>query len=171
MKYDQYGQAYTDEKELCDLLYLTPELDLGAFQLKDASQYNISVESLYADLPKVQQYIPMYVESLEEFDRVKQLRWSMPMSYHVMDIAQYILGLCKTEEELQRVGQELLLYQERDLFNLLRYLKYFVDTMRDHKVVWGLGRGSSVASYVLFLLGVHRINSIYYDLPIEEFLK
>jgi DNA polymerase III alpha subunit len=69
------------------------------------------------------------------------------------------------------VGQELLLYQERDLFNLLRYLKYLVDTLRKNNLVWGVGRGSSVASYVLFLLGVHKINSIYYDLSVDEFLK
>jgi DNA polymerase III alpha subunit len=93
------------------------------------------------------------------------------VEYLELDIAQHVLGLCATQEELQRVGQELLLYQERDLFNLLRYLKYFVDTMRKNSVVWGLGRGSSVASYILYLLGVHKINSLYYDLPIEEFLK
>jgi DNA polymerase III alpha subunit len=81
------------------------------------------------------------------------------------------LDQSSTEAELQRVGHELLLYQERDLFGLLRYLKYFVDTMRSNNVVWGLGRGSSTASYVLYLIGVHRIDSLYYDLPIEEFLK
>ena len=43
--------------------------------------------------------------------------------------------------------------------------------MRKNSVLWGLGRGSSVASYVLYLLGVHRINSLYYDLDIKEFLK
>ena len=171
MNYDQFGVAYTEERELCELLYLNPDLDISAFQLKDATQYNSSVDSLYANLPRVKQYSPTYVDSLAEFDRVKQLSWSMPMSYQTMDIAQHILDLCKTDVELQRVGQELLLFQERDLFNLLRYLKYFVDTMRANNVVWGLGRGSSVASYVLYLLGVHRINSIYYDLPIEEFLK
>ena len=95
----------------------------------------------------------------------------MPEEYRTLDIAQYILDQCKNEEELQRVGKELLLYQERNLFDLLKYLKYFVDTMRLNNVVWGLGRGSSVASYVLYLLGVHKINSLYYDLPIEEFLK
>jgi DNA polymerase III alpha subunit len=95
----------------------------------------------------------------------------MPDEYKALDIAQYILDLCKTEPELQRVGQELLLYQERKLFPLLCYLKYFVDTMRANNVVWGLGRGSSTASYVLYLLGVHKIDSLYYDLPIEEFLK
>jgi DNA polymerase III alpha subunit len=81
------------------------------------------------------------------------------------------LDLCQIDAELQRVGQELLLYQERDLFDLLRYLKYLVDTLRKNNVVWGVGRGSSVASYVLFLIGVHRIDSLYYDLNIDEFLK
>jgi hypothetical protein len=95
----------------------------------------------------------------------------MPAEYLELDIAQHVLDLCTTQEELQRVGQELLLYQERDLFNLLRYLKYFVDTMRKNGVVWGLGRGSSVASYILYLLGVHKINSLYYDLPIDNLPK
>jgi len=88
-----------------------------------------------------------------------------------MDIAEYVLGLCRADHELQRVGQELLLYQERNLFDLLRYLKYLVDTLRKNNVVWGVGRGSSVASYVLFLIGVHKIDSLYYNLDIEEFLK
>ncbi len=64
-----------------------------------------------------------------------------------------------------------MLYQERGLFDLLRYLTYLVDVMRDNQVIWGVGRGSSVASYVLYLLGVHRINSMFYDLDVGEFLR
>jgi DNA polymerase III alpha subunit len=64
-----------------------------------------------------------------------------------------------------------LMFQERNLFNLLKYLKYLVDTMRNNKIIWGVGRGSSVASYVLYLLGVHRIDSMYYDLDPGEFLR
>ena len=77
----------------------------------------------------------------------------------------------ETEEEMQRAGQELLLYQEREMFVLLKYLKYLVDTMRSNNIVWGVGRGSSVSSFVLFLIGVHKINSLYYGLDIDEFLK
>jgi DNA polymerase III alpha subunit len=95
----------------------------------------------------------------------------MPEEYKNFDIAKYVLDLCQNDEELQRVGEELILFQEREMFDLLRYLKYFVDTMRANNIVWGVGRGSSVASFVLFLIGVHRINSLYYDLSIEEFLK
>jgi DNA polymerase III alpha subunit len=95
----------------------------------------------------------------------------MPDEYKKLDIAQWLLDKCVTEVELQRVGKELLLYQERDLFPLLKQLKYIVDIWRENNIVWGVGRGSSVASYVLYLIEVHRINSIYYDLDIEEFLR
>ena len=95
----------------------------------------------------------------------------MPDAYKNMDIAEHVLNLCNTDAELQRVGQELLMYQERDLFDLLRYLKYLVDTLTANQMIWGVGRGSSVASYVLYLLGVHRIDSIYYDLDPSEFLR
>ena len=95
----------------------------------------------------------------------------MPDEYKDMDIAQWILDQCKTELELQRVGAELLLFQERELFPLLQYLKYFVDTMRANNILWGLGRGSSVASYVLYLIGVHKIDSLKYNLDWHEFLR
>ena len=174
MKYDVYGQAYTTESELCDLLYQNPELDISRFMVDDPATFNQAVAKTYSEFKSLQKYLPInYKEEvpLELFDSIKQQAWLMPSEYKSMDIATYILGLCKTDTELQRVGQELLLYQERNLFPLLCYLKYFVDTMRKNNVVWGLGRGSSTASYILYLLGVHKIDSLYYDLPIEEFLK
>ena len=71
----------------------------------------------------------------------------------------------------ERCGHELLLYQERNLFDLLRFLKYLVDVMTANNVIWGVGRGSSVASYVLYKLGVHKIDSMFYELDVEEFLR
>jgi len=174
MKFDQYGQLLITSNELVDELYRNPDLKIENFQLLDPEAYNIAVGDLHLDYPQIRRYLPLdYREEVtqELFDHIQQQAWRMPGEYLELDIAQHVLDLCTTQEELQRVGEELLLYQERDLFNLLRYLKYFVDTMRKNKVVWGLGRGSSTASYVLYLLGVHKINSLYYDLPIEEFLK
>lgn len=109
--------------------------------------------------------------TVPEFHAQLQRNWHMPQEYKNMDIAAHVLGLCETQAELQRCGEELLLFQERELFNLLRYMKYLVDVMRDNNIVWGVGRGSSVASYVLYKLGVHRIDSLYYNLDIKEFLR
>jgi len=172
MKYDKFGQAYTDEQGICDLLYKNPDLDITKIQTTDWERFNRSVNHLHAEMPLLQAYLRLREEyTIEEFDRDNQKSWYMPDEYQGMDIAKWLLDQCQTEAELQRVGQELLLYQERNLFPLLQFLKYLVDTMRKHNVVWGVGRGSSVASYVLFLIGVHKIDSMYYDLDINEFLK
>ena len=88
-----------------------------------------------------------------------------------MDIAKWILDQCADQNELQRAGQELLEYAERDLLPLLQYLKYLVDTMRSNNIVWGVGRGSSVASFVLYLIGVHRIHSLRNNLDFNEFMR
>jgi|SRR6056300_1106173 DNA polymerase III alpha subunit len=97
--------------------------------------------------------------------------WFMPDSYKSMDIEKFILDQCKTQEEIERVKIELEEYKKRNLLLLLKQMKYIVDILRKNNIVWGVGRGSSVASYVLHLLGVHKINSIKYDIPLNEFFK
>jgi DNA polymerase III alpha subunit len=172
MNYDQFGQAYATSNTLCEILYQRPEVDVSKFLVQDWDQYNSAVKSTYADLPLVGEYHPCPPNyDVDVFHQTQQSLWHMPEEYLSLDIAQWVLGQCKTQEELQRVGQELLLYQERNLFDLLRQLKYVVDTWRTNNIVWGVGRGSSVASYVLYLIGVHRINSMYYDLDVSEFLR
>lgn len=170
MKYDQYGRTYTTSNELCELLYKNPDLDLSLFQVEDPQEFNKSRSDLHAELPYLSGYVELG-ETVSFFDHRWQGKWRMPDEYKELDIAAYVLGLCTEDHELQRVGEELLLFQERDAFDLLRYMKYLVDTLRKNNIVWGVGRGSSVASYVLFLLGVHKINSLYYNLDINEFLK
>ena len=161
MKIDVYGQPVYTEQDVCDELMRNPVLeDYGKF--------------LVENLPDIDNIVKQYREpdiDVDEFHRQNQQQWFMPAEYKNLDIAKHILDLCKTDAELQRVGEELLLYQERDLFNLLRYLLYLVDTMKKHNVIWGVGRGSSVASYVLYLIGIHKINSMYYDLDPREFLR
>lgn len=172
MKYDNFGQSYVSSTELCEILYKNPDIDIGEFFVEDPYKYNNAVKDFYADLPLVKEYHPYPgTYSVDVFHQTQQSFWNMPDEYKQFDIAQWLLDQCTTETELQRVGQELILYQERELFPLLKQLKYIVDTWRANNIVWGVGRGSSVASYVLYLIGVHRINSIYYDLDIAEFLR
>jgi DNA polymerase III alpha subunit len=87
-----------------------------------------------------------------------------------LDIEGYLVHICP-KEHYQRLIEELQEYRARNMIDLLRWLKYFVDTCRKNNIVWGVGRGSSVASYVLFLLDVHKIDSIKYKLNWQEFLR
>jgi len=97
-------------------------------------------------------------------------RWFVPESYMSMDIESHLISQCPPSN-LDRLALELELYRQYNMTNILRVMKYLVDTLRKNNIVWGVGRGSSVASYALHLLGVHKIDSVKYNIPIEEFFK
>lgn len=168
MRTDIYGQQIYNEMELCLLYLQDPNRTIKRALVENDIKFDEVLQ--LENAPELIQYNKLDI-TVEQFDNQMQSNWLMPEQYKTMDIAQYVLNQCQGEAELQRAGEELLLFQERDMFVLLRYLKYLVDTMRENNIVWGVGRGSSVASFVLFLLGIHRINSLYYDLSIDEFLK
>lgn len=168
MNIDKYGQPIFSEEDICDLYLSDPDRKIKSIVVKTPILLTDIID--ITKIPEFKVYKELS-DTVVEFDKTMQDTWFVPESYKDFDIAKYVLDLCHTDEELQRVGHELLLFQERDMFPLLQYLKYLVDTMRNHNVLWGVGRGSSVASFVLFLIGIHRINSLYYDLSINEFLK
>jgi hypothetical protein len=172
MKTDQYGQIIFNTDDLCNLVMQGKDITKLKLTVDKTVDFELAATVLEDPGSLLSWTFPVDSnQSVIEFDTELQNHWHMPDSYQQLDIAEHVLSLCQTGAELQRVGQELLLYQERNLFNLLRYLKYLVDLMRENKLVWGVGRGSSVSSYVLYLLGVHRIDSIYYNLDIAEFLR
>ena len=168
MHIDKVGQHILTEQDLCSLYMTDPNRTIKQALIDKQIQFDPQLE--IQTVPNLIQY-DIHDLSVKDFDEKNQKAWKIPLKYQNFDIVQFIIDQCKTEEELQRVGEELLEFQKRDMFMLLRYLKYLVDTMRENNIVWGVGRGSSVASFVLFLLGVHKINSLYYDLSIDEFLK
>ena len=168
MRTDSYGQMIFDDADLLNIYYTNPEAKLENVLVENPIKFSDDLE--LESIPNLIEYkLPSI--SKPKFDEQAQNNWFMPAKYLELDIAQWVLEQCKNDSELQRAGAELLLYQERNMFTLLKYLKYLVDTMRKNNIVWGVGRGSSVSSFVLFLIGVHRIDSIFYDLDIEEFLK
>ena len=121
-------------------------------------------------LDKLTTYIPIDVEQ-KDFDSALQSEWFMPDEYKNMDIYSYLEQKCQTNPSVARLDEEFIEYDNRNMLDLLRYMVYLVDFMRENDIVWGVGRGSSVASYILFLIGVHKVNSIQYGLDYKEFLR
>jgi hypothetical protein len=170
---NKFGQLVFSQNDICDLLMQGHNVD----SLKHiVVEETVNLEELVRFIERPESLLTWTFPydsdtSVPEFHARQQLTWHMPDEYKTIDIAQHVLSLCTSEAELQRCGQELLLYQERDLFDLLRYLKYLVDVMIANRIIWGVGRGSSVASFILYKLGVHRINSLHYNLDVAEFLR
>ena len=170
MKTNQYGEIIYDESDLVNMVMSGVTIECLQGMLVEPG-VNLEIASTYLEqVPELVEYAFTDM-TVEEFDAMKQNSCNMPEEYKFLYIAEYILSLCDSDAKLQRCGEELLLFQERNLFDLLRYLKYLVDTLKSNNMIWGVGRGSSVASYVLYLLGVHRIDSMFYDLDTREFLR
>jgi DNA polymerase III alpha subunit len=165
---DDYGQIILNEADLCELYLRDPSRILTNTLVEKVIPISRDLE--LTNIPQMVEYVESNL-SVEEFDAKSQANWLMPDEYKDLDIAKWVLDQCQTDEERQRVGEELLLYLDKNLFPLLQYLKYMVDTLRKNNVVWGVGRGSSVSSYVLYLIGVHKIHSMFYDLDVHEFLR
>ena len=97
-------------------------------------------------------------------------KWNMPDNYMNINIHEWLMKQCTTAQQRDRVYTELLEYEKRGMVIVLKFLLYLVDTCEKHDIVLGVGRGSSVASYCLYLLGIHCVDSIKYKLDIKEFL-
>lgn len=110
------------------------------------------------------------------------MAWQLPKKYLELDVEQHVLivfgerlpGLAydhtQTEAAITRVAQELQEFEQRGLFNMLRVIVYILDRFKETGVVYGVGRGSSCASFVLFLLGLHVVDPIRFNVPLEEFI-
>ena len=164
---DKFGNVIYQEKDLIDLLYQGfTDLDKITVEPFDKLTQFEEQSALKLKLPNH----TLDEISIEDFDQACQQDWFIPEEYKNFDIEGFLVYRCP-KENYQRLIDELSEFKARNMIMLLRTLKYLVDTLRSNNIVWGVGRGSSVASYVLYLLEVHKIDSVKYNLDWHEFLR
>ena len=171
LKTDILGNPIYNADQLIDLMYNGRVNDIVNLPLQhdyDTDQYLAVKDQLW--LPEILLYNSIDVE-LGNFDAVNQNNWFMPDSYKQLNIKDGLFSKQLTSIEIDRVSEEYNLYESHNMLNLLKWLIYFVDHCRANSVVWGVGRGSSISSYILYLIGIHKINSIKYNLDYKEFFK
>lgn len=171
MKINMYGQAILSSHNLRELLLQGKNIG----HLNVVSDEEIELFEKYQSelLPERVTFLGAPEEELtfDEFHQKCAQEWIFPIIYQQLDVKTWLLDKCKTQQEIDRVHEEYKLYDERDLIMLLRLFIFLVDYMRKNKFVWGVGRGSSVSSYVLYLIGVHRVDSLKYGFDIKDYLK
>lgn len=132
------------------------------------------LENCVADPNEIVQYLQRVDQERLDYPitklEVDKDNWFIPNEYKQLDIEEFLVTQCP-EQNYPRLIAELALFKQNNMMPVLKTMKYVVDTLRKNNIVWGVGRGSSVSSYVLFLIGIHKIDSVKYDLPIDEFFK
>jgi DNA polymerase III alpha subunit len=169
MRLDKFGNPIFNSDDIFKILYQGKINDLKELVVDytdELEQFEQTVEFKFkrfnAELDQL---------DIKDFDKALQSDWFMPEEYRSFDVEEWCLSRCTTHEQVTRVLDEMKAYTDRGMVPLLQWTKHFVDSCNQNNIVWGVGRGSSVASFVLFLLGVHQVDSIKYNLDWQEFLR
>ena len=170
MQKDSVGFPVFNSQDIFDIIYQGNSDKI--FELFVESSDEIHQFNNLSDL-KLSEYTTteLSADEVSKVDQALQDNWFMPAEYKNMDILQYLKDKCQTPDQLERVYSEYTEYENRGMLSLLKFLVFLVNTMRENNIVWGVGRGSSVASYILYLIGIHRIDSIKYNLDFYEFMR
>ena len=157
---DTQGNMYVEEDDIIELMLLNKQAKILPRNIQSFKTFELTCKTYGLKNPF-------------ELDKTNNgITWNIPEEYRSLDIKQHITNNYNlSKQQWTRVDLELQEFQQRELVDLLRFLVYFIDTVRTNNVIYGVGRGSSIASYVLYLLKVHRIDSFKYNLDIKEFLK
>ena len=169
IKINDHGDVIFSEQDAIDLLYTDPDFNISKLFFDQTDQYTSSLKELGIDLPIINTAPSR--ESLKEFDEKNINNWHMPEKYYQINVLEWLLDKCQNDKERSRVQMEYDLFEQKRFIRVLQFLIYFINTLRANNMVWGVGRGSSVASFCLFLIGVHKINPMFYNLDITEFLR
>lgn len=158
-KYSLLRKLVFDGKPISGLLALPNE---------DISKYN-------AKTPQGE--VRIYEEGEPSGPLEESYQWNLPQSYLNLDITEICAealiekNLHEDEKYVERLSVELELMQDRDMFDFVRALIYVRDQFRKNNIVKGVGRGSSCASLIMFLLRINLVDPVLYDIPLEEFFK
>ena len=132
---NQYGEPIVNCNDLIELVY--QGYDVNKVKVNDdrVEKYNTIVEELALDWPSLQKLTDIDI-TVEDYDRALQSDWYMPDEYKQMNVEDHIRSLAKTQEEKIRVEEELILYRKYNVLNVLKFLVYLIETMRDNNIVW-----------------------------------
>jgi DNA polymerase III alpha subunit len=167
MHLDKYSNPVFNEHDLFDAIYNGHQFNAADTMIVDRTDAIKQLEDQIGF-----KFIAPYETHpiVEDYDKACQQVWFMPEDY-CPNLVEMLYGMCTTTEQTNRVSEELEAFIAHGMMDLLYYLKYLVDTLEENQILWGVGRGSSVASYVLYLIGVHKIDSLAYNLDWREFLR
>lgn len=163
---DESGNVVYFIDSLIELLY-NGEIPSEILYPKENQDVLLFNKLSYENFDDIYYSIPDNVKSTEE----RKKDWFYPSKYDEIDLYEYFLNLCTREEERERVINEIQLYQSKGFEKFLRFCIFLSDKIKENNWVIGCGRGSSCCSYALFLIRLHLVDSLKYNLDINDFLK
>ena len=173
---DEYGQVYLNNKEITDKFYSDVNFNTASLFLQDDHEYKLHNNSCTQfEINPLEKPNKPDIDPVE-YHQLLSSDWHMPDTYKNLDVLDFC---CKKLEEknlialeyVQILNKEYKEFKQRNMIDILRFMCYIMDQIVQKDIVTGVGRGSSVSSLVLYLIGVHYIDPVKYNLSYKEFLR
>lgn len=162
---DDFGDVIFNDDGIIDLLLNKTFIKNPIISnIENQDKFNIVSNFL------VEKYQPKTCD-VDEYHHKRSNEILIPDAFKDIDIRSYVLSLNNTDEEIKRINEECDIIEKRNMENFFRCMIYIVFKLRENGIVWGVGRGSCVASLVLYKIGIHKINPLKYDIDYNEFFK
>ena len=170
---NEYGQVCFDTSETIEHMYAGNDFSNFVDSQDEINKHNSFAK--YFEIDTIQSSDKPKVNAIE-FHQQLSNTWNMPVQYQQLDIESYLAQKLESynlvnESYIETLSAELDEFKQRNMIRLLQFLVYLTDVCNEHNIITGVGRGSSVASLVLYLIGVHHIDPIKYNLNYREFLR
>lgn len=177
---------------------LSLALELEGYYLWPDGSISVKPENLskmIMKVPKLVQQGKLFVTELtlevEEYNNLVDLPivvktelttntpvWVLPDKYADIDLDAYLITLVDRvkkddlyDQRLIRLSEEISLFKELQLEEVLKTLIFIIEEFDKQKIVWGVGRGSSCSSYLLYLIGLHEVDPVKYSIEVSDFLR
>lgn len=168
---NEYGDVVVGRDDAIN--YLLEGNDIDGIMVDDEDEvthYERMTDLIDSDMPSINS-VPEYKYEPSKYLKRLSQQWLIPSEYVYMDIITYLVKKCTNDVEKQRVANELVEFEKRNELDILKVMVYIVDAFRKNGIIWGVGRGSSVSCFCLYLIGINKINPLEYDISYTEFFK
>ena len=116
IKINDHGDVIFTEQEAIDLLYNNPNFDISKLFFDETTKYESALKELGLELPIIQ--TAPQRESVKDFDNKNINNWHMPDKYYKINVLQWLLDKCQTDEEKIRVQLEYDMFYKDPVGNI-----------------------------------------------------
>jgi len=176
---NEYGQVNFGTKEILEKFYTQEWQTVKGFMHNVDEMNKWNGHCTHFELAPVEQSVKP-LQDINAYHKQMSNTWNMPKQYAEFDRVGYfskelVRRSLNSQQYLDYLVDEIEAWSNimstESATNLWRFLHYLIATCKENDIVTGVGRGSSVSSLVLFLLGVHAVDPVKYNLNYKEFLR
>lgn len=163
--------VYFDNEEGWDLTFKTYDELVSSYKLQNVLDENIYLKAIENTNRIAEQIEPFELDMSTKYPKLYENSTEVftKMVYDAIDTHPYALKYHTREEIINRIEEELPVYEKTGMIDFMLFQKMVRDWEHENGIYAGVARGSVSGSYIAYLLGITEMDSIRFNLNFFRF--